>query len=184
MGISKLVKMVGLDIWDAIPGDSDEIKRNNLAKKYWWQMIQLLPSSYNQRRTIMMNYEVLANIYKSRKNHKLDEWRTFCSWIEELPYSEIIVGELEEDPKDILISDEIMAEARRRILEEFENARLFPAPWPYTTEGTHPFLTKDLVLPANELRDGLLGGISADPNTAVVDAINGIVEGGETDGES
>lgn len=66
-------------------------------KKYWWQMIQLLPSSYNQRRTIMMNYEVLANIYKSRKNHKLDEWRTFCSWIEELPYSEIIVGELEGD---------------------------------------------------------------------------------------
>ena len=64
-------------------------------KKYWWQMIQLLPSSYNQKRTIMLNYEVLANIYKSRKNHKLDEWRTFCSWIEELPYSEIIVGELE-----------------------------------------------------------------------------------------
>lgn len=65
-------------------------------KTLWWQMIQLLPSSYNQRRTVMMNYEVLANIYKSRKNHKLDEWRTFCSWIEELPYSEIIVGELEE----------------------------------------------------------------------------------------
>lgn len=66
-------------------------------KEVWWQMIQLLPSSYNQKRTIMMNYEVLANIYKSRKNHKLNEWRTFCSWIEELPYSEIIVGELEED---------------------------------------------------------------------------------------
>lgn len=59
-------------------------------KKYWWQMIQLLPSSYNQRRTVMLNYEVLANMYKSRKNHKLDEWRTFCDWIESLPYSEII----------------------------------------------------------------------------------------------
>ena len=59
-------------------------------KKYWWQMIQLLPSSYNQRRTVMLNYEVLANIYKSRKNHKLDEWHTFCDWIESLPYSELI----------------------------------------------------------------------------------------------
>ena len=61
-------------------------------KKYWWQLIQLLPSSYNQRRTIMLNYEVLANIYKSRRNHKLDEWHTFCDWIEELPYSELITG--------------------------------------------------------------------------------------------
>lgn len=59
-------------------------------KKYWWQMIQLLPTSYNQKRTVMMNYEVLANIYKSRKNHKLDEWHTFCDWIESLPYSELI----------------------------------------------------------------------------------------------
>ena len=62
-------------------------------KNYWWQMIQLLPSSYNQRRTVMLNYEVLANIYKSRRNHKLDEWHTFCDWIEELPYSELITGE-------------------------------------------------------------------------------------------
>ena len=61
-------------------------------KKYWWQLIQLLPSSYNQRRTIMLNYEVLANIYKSRRNHKLDEWHTFCDWIETLPYSELIIG--------------------------------------------------------------------------------------------
>ena len=61
-------------------------------KKYWWQMIQLLPSSYNQRRTVMLNYEVLANIYKSRRNHKLDEWHTFCEWIESLPYSELIIG--------------------------------------------------------------------------------------------
>ena len=61
-------------------------------KDDWWQMIQLLPSSYNQRRTIMLNYEVLANIYKSRRNHKLDEWHTFCDWIETLPYSELITG--------------------------------------------------------------------------------------------
>lgn len=59
-------------------------------KKYWWQMIQLLPSSYNQKRTVMLNYEVLANIYRSRKNHKLDEWHEFCDWIKTLPYSEII----------------------------------------------------------------------------------------------
>lgn len=62
-------------------------------KAYWWQMIQLLPSSYNQRRTVMLNYEVLANMYKSRKNHKLDEWHTLCDWIEGLPYSEMITGE-------------------------------------------------------------------------------------------
>ena len=86
-------------------------------KKYWWQMIQLLPSSYNQKRTVMMNYEVLANIYKSRKNHKLDEWAEtklvgeghpdnmypnkfsigFCDWIKTLPYSELITGEFKED---------------------------------------------------------------------------------------
>ena len=62
-------------------------------KKYWWQMIQLLPTSYNQKRTVMLNYEVLANIYKSRRNHKLDEWHTLCDFIEELPYSELITGE-------------------------------------------------------------------------------------------
>lgn len=62
-------------------------------KSDWWQLIQLLPSSYNQRRTVMLNYEVLANIYKSRRNHKLDEWHVFCEWIENLPYSELIIGE-------------------------------------------------------------------------------------------
>lgn len=67
------------------------------AKDIWWQMIQLLPSSYNQTRNVMMNYEVLANIYKSRKNHKLDEWREFCKWIENLPYSELIIGNVESD---------------------------------------------------------------------------------------
>ena len=61
-------------------------------KKYWWQMIQLLPTSYNQKRTVMLNYEVLANIYKSRKDHKLDEWHDFCDWIKTLPCSKLIVG--------------------------------------------------------------------------------------------
>jgi hypothetical protein len=61
-------------------------------KVNWWQMIQLLPSSYNQKRTVMLNYEVLANIYKSRRHHKLDEWHTLCYWIESLPYSELITG--------------------------------------------------------------------------------------------
>ena len=66
-------------------------------KKYWWQLIQLLPSSYNQRRTVMLNYEVLANIYKSRRNHKLDEWHVFCEWIENLPYAELITDKVEEN---------------------------------------------------------------------------------------
>ena len=65
-------------------------------KIYWWQMIQLLPTSYNQKRTVMLNYEVLVGMYKDRKNHKLDEWHTFCDWIKALPYSEIIIGEDEE----------------------------------------------------------------------------------------
>ena len=66
-------------------------------KKYWWQMIQLLPSSYNQKRTVMLNYEVLANIHKSRRWHKLDEWRDFCEWIEGLPYSELITHKTPEN---------------------------------------------------------------------------------------
>ena len=66
---------------------------DHTPKEYWLQMIQLLPTSYNQRRTVMLNYEVLANIYKSRRNHKLDEWHTLCDWIERLPYAELITGE-------------------------------------------------------------------------------------------
>lgn len=69
--------------------------RAELTKKFWWQMIQLLPSSYNQKRTVMLNYEVLHNIYESRRHHKLDEWHTLCDWIEELPYSEIITDKFE-----------------------------------------------------------------------------------------
>ena len=68
-------------------------------KKYWWQMIQLLPASYNQKRTVMLNYEVLANIYKHRRYHKLNEWHTFCDWIETLPYSELITGNKMEESK-------------------------------------------------------------------------------------
>ena len=70
-----------------------ESEEPTTKKAYWWQMIQLLPTSYNQKRTVMLNYEVLVNIYHSRKNHKLDEWHTFCDWIKELPYSELITGE-------------------------------------------------------------------------------------------
>lgn len=71
----------------------ESIKQNpEWRKEVWWQMIQLLPSSYNQKRTVMLNYEVLAGIYPMQKKHKLDEWVDFCKWIETLPYSEIIVG--------------------------------------------------------------------------------------------
>lgn len=78
------------------------------AKDIWWQIIQLLPSSYNQRRTVMLNYEVLRNIYHARKNHKLDEWRIFCKWIEALPFSELITGgnhpTITVNGKDVLMS--------------------------------------------------------------------------------
>lgn len=74
-----------------------EVYLETKDKKYWWQMIQLLPSSYNQKRTVMLNYEVLANMYGSRKHHKLDEWRAFCEWIESLPYSELITGDFKEE---------------------------------------------------------------------------------------
>lgn len=85
------------------PGDPDdfEIKGCPSRKDLWWQMIQLLPSSYNQTRNVMMNYEVLANIYKSRKDHRLDEWHKFCKWIECcLPYSELICGYCFKDYED------------------------------------------------------------------------------------
>ena len=59
-------------------------------KYYWWRMIQMLPTSYNQKRTVQLNYQVLKSMYHARKNHKLDEWREFCKWVESLPYSELI----------------------------------------------------------------------------------------------
>lgn len=73
--------------------DARDAYLSSKDKLMWWQMIQLLPSSYNQKRSVMLNYEVLANMYKSRKNHKLDEWRDFCKWIEDLPFSYLITGE-------------------------------------------------------------------------------------------
>lgn len=102
------------------------IELAELKKEKWWQMIQLLPSSYNQKRTVMLNYEVLANIYESRKNHKLDEWRLhdtpaehsernkdfasgawgFCDWIESLPYSELITGGSPAAGRRVLITAE------------------------------------------------------------------------------
>lgn len=84
-----IIKALNLNRIDYIDGCASlNIKPND--KNFWWQMIQLLPSSYNQKRTVMLNYEVLANIYQHRRNHKLDEWREICRWIESLPYSKII----------------------------------------------------------------------------------------------
>lgn len=77
--------------------DCRKIYLETKDKRYWWQMIQLLPSSYNQKRTVMLNYENLAHIYKQRKDHKLDEWREFCKWIKILPYSELITLEVAND---------------------------------------------------------------------------------------
>ena len=80
----------------------DAINRNRQSfmetkdKDYWWQMIQLLPTSYNQLRTVQLNYEVLRNIYRWRKDHKLDEWHTFCDWIKTLPYSELITEGIDD----------------------------------------------------------------------------------------
>lgn len=86
-----------LNLWRRIyiegcPEEFDKPEIKPKSKDIWWQLIQLLPSSYNQTRNVMLNYEVLANIYRQRKNHKLDEWREFCEWIESLPYSELITG--------------------------------------------------------------------------------------------
>lgn len=90
---------------------TDNIK---CKKDLWWNMIQLLPSSYNQRATLMLNYEVLANMYHARKNHKLDEWREFCAWIETLPYAkELIIGE--ESSDDISETRKQLSECRKEI---------------------------------------------------------------------
>ena len=83
-------------IYNNYDEQTDNYKKEFNKKNIWWQMIQLLPSSYNQTRNVMMNYEVLCNIYRSRKGHRLDEWREFCSWIKTLPYQELIIGETDE----------------------------------------------------------------------------------------
>lgn len=90
--LNKETKLKLIEVINYLNISRDCFRSDTSRKDYWWQMIQLLPSSYNQKRTIMLNYEVLANIYKSRRNHKLDEWHTFCDWIERLPYSELIIG--------------------------------------------------------------------------------------------
>lgn len=108
------------------------------SKDYWWQMIQLLPSSYNQRRTVMLNYEVLANIYPMRKNHKLDEWHMFCDWIKSLPYSELITFEKDEPEETDIFDENVTFEG---ILKDFEKHHHFlgrhvvdyrPGSQPYT----------------------------------------------------
>ena len=95
-GVPELFNMQAKHMLEITIGVLNAARLNYLKtqdKKYWYSMIQLLPSSYNQKRTVMLNYEVLANMYESRKNHKLDEWRDFCKWVENLPYSELITGE-------------------------------------------------------------------------------------------
>ena len=95
-GVPELFNMQAKHMLEITIGVLNAARLNYLKtqdKKYWYSMIQLLPSSYNQKRTVMLNYEVLANMYESRKNHKLDEWRDFCKWVEDLPYSELITGE-------------------------------------------------------------------------------------------
>lgn len=93
---------LGSAMWEMenVIGYINEMRTKFLAtndKHYWWQMIQLLPSSYNQKRTVMLNYQVLHDIYRDRRDHKLDEWHVFCDWIRELSYSELITLEPEED---------------------------------------------------------------------------------------
>ena len=95
--------LLELDVLNTVIGYLNHYRNEFLItkdKKCWWQMIQMLPSSYNQKRTVMLNYEVLANIYKSRKDHKLDEWHSFCDWIENLPYSELITEGKDGNIKD------------------------------------------------------------------------------------
>lgn len=92
--LNKLISVLNMYRLEFVNHDKGESWMNS-KKAAWWQMIQLLPSSYNQKRTIMLNYEVLHNIYESRRHHKLDEWHVLCDWIERLPYSELITGKFE-----------------------------------------------------------------------------------------
>lgn len=125
------------------------------SKDDWWQLIQLLPSSYNQTRNVMMNYEVLANIYRQRKNHKLDEWREVCKWIESLPYSELITVDSREAIKE---------ELRKEIMK----ASKIPAPWePYDAaeytkihpdwlEKVQAMVNPGYLIPADEIKTGIM----------------------------
>ena len=91
--LNKETKLKLMEVINYLNISRDCFRSDTSRKDFWWQMIQLLPSSYNQTRNVMLNYEVLANMYHSRKNHKLDEWRKFCKWIETLPYSDLIIME-------------------------------------------------------------------------------------------
>lgn len=92
--LNRVIVALNISRNDYLENNKDRYEFMEKTRKYdWWQMIQLLPSSYNQRATVMLNYEVLSNMYHSRKNHKLDEWKTFCKWVETLPHSELITGE-------------------------------------------------------------------------------------------
>lgn len=101
--------------------DDRELYLDGKKKNDWWQMIQLLPSSYNQKRTVMLNYEVLHNIYHARKNHKLDEWHVFCDWVERLPHSDVITGEEGFDDLKGTVGERVKnsVEAYERVSEEF-----------------------------------------------------------------
>ena len=92
-GNTALAPIDVLDITIMMLNKARDLYLQTKDKQYWWQMIQLLPSSYNQKRTVMLNYEVLANMFAARCNHKLDEWKTLCEWMRTLPYSELITGE-------------------------------------------------------------------------------------------
>ena len=106
--------------------DSERSHINRQKRRYWYNMIQLLPTSYNQKRTIMLNYEVLANIYRQRKGHKLDEWNDFCAWIETLPYSELITGKVDENGLEEFVKSAKNIDSRiDHIVEEKKNPSIY-----------------------------------------------------------
>lgn len=118
-------------------------------KTYWWQMIQLLPSSYNQTRNVMLNYEVLANIYRQRKNHKLDEWREVCKWIESLPYSELITVDSREAIKE-------------EVWKEIIKVREIPDPWEVHGTAEYAKMCPDQLITIAEMEADARRAIPAD----------------------
>lgn len=119
------------------------------SKDDWWQMIQLLPSSYNQTRNVMLNYEVLANIYRQRKNHKLDEWREVCKWIESLPYSELITVDSCEAIKE-------------EVWKEIIKVREIPDPWEVHGTAEYAKMCPDQLITIAEMEADARRAIPAD----------------------
>lgn len=119
------------------------------SKDDWWQMIQLLPSSYNQTRNVMLNYEVLANIYRQRKNHKLDEWREVCKWIESLPYSEFITVDSREAIKE-------------EVWKEIIKVREIPDPWEVHGTAEYAKMCPDQLITIAEMEADARRAIPAD----------------------